>query len=333
MDVIIFSVLILLSAFFSSAETAFFSLSPARVRLMRHKKYFAAELIDKLKHRPRRLLITILIGNNIVNLFTASYATVVAARFFDSAALGVATGVTTIVILIFGEIIPKSFAIAQNALIARATAWPIYILFIVFYPIIFVLQKISITFQKLLGADKQDVAVSEEEIRTMTRIGVEHGIFDYREHEMIQNVFQFDDIKVKDVMTPLRKVVMLDGNVPIEQISYFVSQSGHSRYPVHDGNDDHIIGYIHVNAIMKALNSDERDKPVEEFISPVQYVEDDIDIERVFRGMNKRFSHMNIVRNKKTGDVIGLITLEDVLEELVGEIIDETDKEEQMFTN
>ena len=333
MDVIIFSALILLSAFFSSAETAFFSLSPARIRLMRHKKIFASEIIDKLKHRPRRLLITILIGNNIVNLFTASYATVVAARFFDSGALGIATGVTTLFILIFGEIIPKSFAIAQNTQIAQFSAWPIYILFIIFYPIIWILQKISISFQRLLGADKQDAAVSEEEIRTMTRIGVEHGIFDYREHEMIQNVFEFDDIKVKDVMTPLRKIVMLDGNVPIEQISYFVSQSGHSRYPVHDGNDDHIIGYIHVNTIMKALNSDKRNKPVEDFVSPVQYVKDDIDIERVFRRMNKRFSHMFLVRSKKNNDVIGLITLEDVLEELVGEIIDETDTEEQMFTD
>jgi len=325
-DILIFSILILLSALFSSAETAFFSLTPAKVRLMVQKDKFATDIIDKLKHRPRRLLITILIGNNIVNLFTASYATIVAGRYFDSAALGIATGLTTIFILIFGEIIPKSFAIAKNERIAQITAWPIYVMYIIFIPVVFLLHRMSKYLHKAVGVDSAAEIVSEEEIRTLSRIGVEHGIIDKSEHEMLENVFQFDNIAVSDVMMPFEKIIALSGTVPVEQIAYQVSQIGHSRYPVYEGdNEDKMIGYIHTNTIMKVLNSDDRDRPIGEFVSDVQYVKSDEKIEKIFRKMNKKHSHMFLVKNAKTSELVGLVTLEDILEELVGEIIDETD--------
>ncbi len=325
-DILIFTVLIFLSALFSSAETAFFSLTPAQVKILVRKKKFAYKIIDKLKKKPKRLLITILIGNNIVNLFTASYATIVAGRFFDSAALGIATGITTILILVFGEIIPKSFAVAKNERIAQITAWPIYVMYIIFVPIVFVLHKMSKGLHKLFGIEGDNQKVTEEEIRVMAQIGLEHGEIDDAEHEMIENIFRFDDIMVKEVMMPFADIVALSATVPVEQIAYQVSQIGHSRYPVYEGdNDDKMIGYIHVNTIMKVLNSDERHKPIGEFVSEVQYVQEDEKIEKVFQKMNKKYSHMFLVQNKKK-ELIGLVTLEDILEELVGEIIDETDK-------
>ncbi len=325
-DIIIFIILILLSALFSSAETAFFSLSPAQVKLMVQNKKFAYNIIEKLKNKPKRLLITILIGNNIVNLFTASYATIVAGRFFGSAALGIATGISTILILVFGEIIPKSFAIAKNVHIAQITAWPTYIMYIIFVPIVFLLHRMSKGLYKLFGINVDSQRVTEEEIRIMTQIGVEHGEIDNEEHQMIENVFQFDDITVKEVMMPFNKIIALSATVPVEQIAYQVSQIGHSRYPVYEGdNDDKMIGYIHVNTIMKVLNSNERHKPIGEFVSEVQYVSENEKIEKVFRKMNKKYSHMFLVNNYK-GQLVGLVTLEDIIEELVGEIIDETDK-------
>lgn len=324
MDVIIFSTMILLSALFSSAETAFFSLTPARIRLMVHKKEFAAHIVEILKGRPRRLLITILVGNNIVNLFTASYATVVAARFFDSAAVGIATGVTTILILVFGEILPKSFAVAHKERIAGLTAWPIFVLYKVFYPLIFLLYQINIFFYKIMRTTHKEDVVNEEEIRVLTQMGVESGVINMHEHEMIENVFQFDDIQVKEVMTPLHKIETISGVVSIEKIAFSVSQIGHSRYPVHEGNDEKFIGYIHVNTIMQKLNSSDRDKPVAEFISPIQSVPGSMNIAQVFRRMNKKYSHMFLVEDENK-EAIGLVTLEDVIEELVGEIIDETD--------
>jgi len=327
-DIVIFTILIFLSAFFSSAETAFFSLSPARVRMMRQKKYCCATQVDILKRDPHRLLITILIGNNIVNLFTASYATVVAAQFFGSAALGIATGITTFFILVFGEIIPKSFAYAKNAQLARIAAWPIFVLSIALYPAVYSLRFISLYLNKKFKGESDGEDVTEEEVRALARIGVEKGAINYREHEMIENIFELDDISVGDIATPWYKVVALSGLVPVEQIAYFVSQKGHSRYPVHDGkNEDTIIGYVHVNHIMKALNSDERDQPLTNFAVPIERVSEDMSIERVFRAMLKKRMHMFLVHKEKDEkDIIGLVTLENILEEIVGEIHDETDK-------
>lgn len=292
---------------------------------METKKKKNASLIRKLKSKPQRLLITILIGNNIVNLFTASYATVVAISLFGSAGLGIATGFTTLFILIFGEIMPKSVAYANNARIARLTAKPLYALFVVFYPVSHVLVKINKAAGRMFKSTAT-TGVSEEEIRVMSRLGVESGAIEYREHEMIENIFKFDNVLVEDVMTPISRTDMLDGSVPIEQIAYFVSHSGHSRYPVHDGNEDNIVGYIHMSQIMRALNSDDRDQPLSNFMSEVTVVSESMDIERVFRAMKKDKAHMYIVHdeeNKK--DIVGIITLEDILEEIVGEIEDESD--------
>lgn len=327
MEIILFAALVSLSAFFSASETAFFSLHQSRVRMMRERKWKNAALIQKLKSRPQRLLITILIGNNIVNLFTAAYATVVAARYFGSAALGVATGAVTLFILIFGEIIPKSFSFSHNEKMAVIVAWPIYILDVAFSPISFFLLKLNALMNRAF-AIKTKSGITEEEIMIMARMGVESGAIEYREHEMIENVFEFDDVPAGEIMTPRYKVEMVNGEAPVEQVSHFISHSGFSRFPVYENNDtDKIIGYIHVNTIMKALNSDERDRPVKEFISPVDTVPEAMKIERIFRLMNKNNTHMYLVHSDEDPDnIVGLITMEDILEQIVGEIEDETDK-------
>jgi putative hemolysin len=327
MHIIIFTILIILSGFFSSTETAFFSLHSGQIRLMQQKKRKNARIIAKMKHDSQRLLITILIGNNIVNLFTASLATVVAGQYFDSAAIGIATGVTTLFILIFGEIVPKSIAITHAEYLAQLVAKPVYALYIVFYPISTLLMKLNHFLSKLFGGQKKTLAVTEEEIRVMARMGVESGEIEYREREMIENIFRFDDIEVGDVMTPLYKVELLNGMVPVSQIAYFVANSRHSRFPVYDDNDtDDIIGYIHTNTILQVLNSDKRDKLVKDFISPITRIEETTKIERIFRSMKSSKNHMYMVhREGDEEDIIGLVTLEDLLEEIVGEIEDETD--------
>lgn len=326
-DALLFIVLLTLSGFFSSTETAFFSLADSKVRLLLKEERANASLVVKLKSKPQTLLITILIGNNIVNLFTASYATVVATRFFDSAALGIATGVTTLFILIFGEIIPKSLAYTHNEKIARLSAPILYALLILFSPVTFLLLRLNKSVNKLFGGHAKKRHVTEDEIRIMARMGVEGGHIEYREHEMIENIFSFNDIEIGDIVTPLYKAVLLNATVPIDQIAYFVSQQRFSRYPVYDDNDtSDIIGYIHANTIMKALNSDERDRIVKEFISPVHLVDETMKVERVFRSMKRSREHLYLVhRGGVTSDIVGLVTLEDILEEIVGEIEDETD--------
>jgi CBS domain containing-hemolysin-like protein len=325
-EILTFTILLILSGFFSSAETAFFSLSDGKLRLLETQKKKNARLIVRLKSDPQRLLITILIGNNIVNLFTASYATVVASNFFGSAALGIATGLTTLFILIFGEIVPKSLAFTHNVKVTQIGAPLLYALSVVFYPIAHVLLILNKYVNHLFGGHTVN-KVTEDEIRIMARMGVEGGHIEYREHKMIENVFSFNDIEVGDIATPLYKVTFVNGMVPIDQIAYFVSQTRYSRFPVYDDNDtDDIIGYIHSNTIMKVLNSDDRDTLVKDHISPIKRVDETMKIERVFRSMQRNKTHLYLVhRENIPDDVIGLVTLENLLEEIVGEIEDETD--------
>ncbi len=326
MTILIFTLLIFLSAFFSSSETAFFSLSPAKIHSMRKESMRCASLVDKLKSDPHRLLITILIGNNIVNLFTASYATVVATNFFDSSALGISTGLTTLIILIFGEIIPKSFAYAKNILFVQISAWPIYFCSIVFFPIAWFLNKISKIFQKIAGIKDEGERVTVDEVMFMSKIGTEQGEIDKYEHEMIENVFGFDKISAGDIMTKWDDVVVLSGVVPVEQIAHFVSQESHSRYPVYDGkNEKNIIGYVHLKHVMKALNSDERDRSLADFAIPIKKVSIDMTIERIFKIMLKNKSHAFLIYEGSQENLVGLLTLENVIEEILGEIKDETD--------
>ncbi len=322
---LLFIVLLFLSGLFSSAEIAFFSLSDAKVKTLVEKSKKNSKLIWKLKQKPQDLLITILIGNNIVNVYTASLATVITTKAFGSAGIGIATGVVTIFILIFGEITPKSIAQKHNVTIASLTAPFFIFLEQIFKPVIFLLTKFNdIILAKIKG---ENIAISsEEEIRAMARMGVETGSIDYIEREMIENIFKFDTTSVKQVMTPKYKIISLNGNVPIEQISYFLSQKGHSRYPVYIGNQRNFIGYVHIHDIMKYLNSEKRGYLVKKIVRPIQIVKDTYKIDRVFKTMLKTREHIALVSSAKNGKIVGLITLEDIIEKILGNISDETDK-------
>lgn len=322
-----FFILVLLSAFFSACEIAFFSLTHAQVRLMTEKKAKNAKYIWRLKKRPQKLLITILIGNNVVNVLIAALATLIATDIFGSLGVGIATGVVTLIILVFGEIVPKSFAQKNNNWMAQRSAFLIYLLSLLFWPLIWLLVNFNDLVIKYIFHVKDPSLVTEEEIRSLTRLGVETGAIDYREREMIEKVFRFNDIEVGDIITPRYKMVVLNGEVPVEQIAYFVSHSGFSRYPVYVDDEDNIVGYIHVNDLMKVLNSDERETLVKDLVRPIRRVKESGRIEPLFRSILKNQDHqVLVVRESNKEEIIGLVTLEDILEELVGDISDETDE-------
>ena len=325
MEYLIFFVLVILSAFFSSAETAYFSIRHSQIRIMQEHKKKNSDLVHRLKDDPERLLITILIGNNIVIFASASFATIFGINHFGPVGAGIATLVATFVMLIFGEIFPKTIAIVHYMSMTCLFAKPLNFFVILFSPITWFLLKIHHFSNKLLKAKKQPL-VSEEEIRAMSRLGVEHGAIEKEEQEMIEKIFRFDDVKVGDIMTPMHKVEILDGDVPVEQIAYFVSQSGFSRFPVHNGGTaEKIVGYVHVNDIMKALNSDDREKPVIELITPIKCVSSERTVDSIFRSMQKSRHHLYLVFDDKNKHAVGIVTMENVLEEIVGEIKYETD--------
>lgn len=324
MEIILLVIFVGLSAFFSASETAFFSIHASKVRLMIREKVRGAVLIEKLKSNPEKLLITILIGNTIANISIGAYSTAIAMDMFGSVGVGIFTGVSTIVLLICGEIVPKSFAYNNNVRVAQATAYPMFMVTVLLSPLSFILSFINDKLNK--KRHKGHAHITEDEVLIMSRMSVEKGGIDYDEHTLIERVFKWNDTKVGKIMTALPRVEFINGEVPIDQIAYFISKTEHSRYPVYLNNEDNIIGYIHINTVMKVLNSKDRDMSVSEFISPIQSIDESIEIDRAFRFMNKKRAHMCLVH--KHGDIdtiVGLITLEDILEELVGEIEDETD--------
>ncbi len=325
-DIFIFTVLIFFSALFSAAETSLFSIRESQVRLMVRQKKRNAHIVANLKSDPQRLLVTILMGNNIVNLSIASLATVLAIGYFDSFSAGIATGVSTVAILLLGEIFPKTIAFTYMERVTQFTSPVIYFFYILLYPVSTLFVWLEQWFKRHTRMHTPNI-ISEEEIRIMAELGLEHGQINHYEHEMIENIFDFDDIIVKEVMTPKNEMETLSGDVPIEQIAYFVSQSGFSRFPVYDGNPEAYVGYVHTNDVMRALNSDNREALTIKFASPLTRVDETKNIEEVFRLMTKERSHMYLVHKKgDPEDIVGIVTMEDILEEIMGEIEDEGDR-------
>lgn len=324
MEIIIFCILVGLSAFFSASETAFFSLHTSKIRLMKKDKIWNANLIEKLKKNPEKLLITILIGNTIANLSMGAYSTAVAIKSFGNVGIGIITGISTVAILLVGEIIPKSFAYNNNVRVAQYVAYPLFLVSALFSPIAFVLDWIN----KKLNKNKSKIHghITEDEVLIMSRMSVEKGGIGYDEHMLIEKIFKFNDITVGEIMTAEPRIHFVNGEVPVDQIAHYISKTEHSRYPVYVNNNHNIIGYIHINTVMKALNSKDRDRPIADFVSPIQKIDENMQLDRAFRAMNKKQAHMYLVhKHKDPKDIVGLITLEDILEELVGEIEDETD--------
>lgn len=324
MEIAILFILVGFSAFFSASETAFFSLHTSKIRLMKKEKLWNANLIEKLKKNPERLLITILIGNTVANLSMGAYSTAVAIKSFGNIGIGIVTGISTVAILIVGEIIPKSFAYNNNVRVAQYVAYPLFFISLLLTPVSIILDL----FNKKLNKNRSKIHghITEDEVLIMSRMSVEKGGIGYDEHMLIEKIFKFNDITVGEIMTAEPRIHFVNGEVPVDQIAHYVSKTEHSRYPVYINNNHNIIGYIHVNRVMKALNSRDRDRPLSDFVSPIQRIDENMQLDRAFRAMNKKQNHMCLVhKHKNPKDIVGLITLEDILEELVGEIEDETD--------
>jgi len=319
--VVLFGLLIL-SGFFSSAETALFSISKAKAVHLAKQKGLVNSLIKKMKDDPHRLLSTILIGNNLVNIGAAAMATAVVMGFVSGSAktaVGIATGIMTFLILIFGEIFPKSIATRNNILIARLVILPIYWLSIVFYPVTVFLNFIP----KLTGKIKRKPKVTEEELMTMVEVVEEEGEIKEEEKELIHNIFEFDDTNASEIMTPRADMFVIDIGEAFNLEE--VIQSGFTRIPVIENDIDHVIGILNIKDLFlhQATSSDMID--VRKIMMEAYFVPENKKLDNLLKQFKIRKQHMAIVVDEH-GGVSGLITLEDALEEIVGEIIDETDK-------
>lgn len=320
-QIVILIVLLILSGFFSSAETALFSISRARARHIAKEGRKADRLILRLKKDPHNLLTTILIGNNIVNIGAAALATSLTIGLFPNYAVGMATGVMTFLILVFGEVLPKTVATRNNILIARITIFPIYWLSVLFFPILVFLNFIP----KIAGRIKRAATITEEELMTFVEVVEEEGEIKEEEKELIENIFEFDDTNASEIMTPRGDMFVIDADEPLQLEA--IARSGFTRIPVIEKEIDHVIGIINIKDIFMHKATTDAPIDVRRIMREPYFVPENKKLDRLLHQFKKRKTHLAVVIDEH-GGVSGLITLEDALEELVGEIRDETDKEE-----
>lgn len=309
------------------SETALMALSKIRIRHMVEDGVKGAKLVEKLSEDPSKLLGAILIGNNIVNIGASALATSVAVKAIGESGVGLVTVIMTILVLIFGEITPKSIAKQNSEKVALAVSKPINIIVKLFKPFIFVFTSISGLFIRLLGGDPKATQpfITEEELKTMVGVSEEEGVLEGVEKEMIFNVFEFADSQVKDVMVQRMDIVAVDINSTYEEVIDIIKREQFSRLPVYNQNIDDVVGILNVKDLIIASQNKEEFK-VSNYMREPYYTFEFKKIKELFSEMKKTRNHMSVVLDEYGGNV-GIVTIEDLIEEVVGEIEDEYDDE------
>ncbi len=323
-EIVVLLALVAMSAFFSGAEIALLSISEIKVRkLVRQRKRGAAAL-RKLKQNPHRLLVTILILNNVANIAAASLATVIFTEVFGSSGVGIATGVMTFIILVFGDLTPKSFGYHNAEKVSLAVAGPVYMLSKIMYPAVVLTEMLSAGILGIFGRRASKPGITEDEIRAALSMGAEAGAIEKDEEKMIHKIFEFGDTRVSEIMTPMRSVVSIRADQKLGEVLTKVLESRYSRIPVYGKKSGDVIGAVHIKSMLKYLKRMQFDAKVESFISPVIHVKESQKLDALMDDFRERGVHMAIVVDGKKR-MKGIVTLEDLLEEIVGEIYDESD--------
>jgi putative hemolysin len=315
--------LLVLSGAFSGSETALVALSMSRVEALLREGRAGAVALHELKKDPTRMLTTILIGNNLVNIGASAMATVIATREFGHAGPGIAVGLLTLFILVFGEITPKSLATRYPERISLVVAMPLLLFMRLIYPLVWMFGHFTASVHRLTGG-QEEPTVTESELIGMLGHGVAEGEIHHTEREIIERVFEFNDLKVRDVMTPKGTVFALDGNLSVAAALPLMTAEPYSRVPLFMGQPDNIVGILYLRDLMNAIADDRLALTLEEIGHKPLFVSQYQAIDALFAMLRRRNQHLAVVVDEY-GDVRGIVTLEDLLEELVGEIYDESD--------
>lgn len=326
-QIIALIILIAMSSFFSMSETALMSISKIRLRHMVEEEVPGAKLVERLLEDTNKLLGAILIGNNIVNIGASSLATILATNIFGSSGVGIATGAMTVLILIFGEITPKSIAKQKSEVVALKVARIIKYTVFIFKPFINIFTAISSLFIRLLGGDPNqgEPFITEEELKTMVDVGEEEGVLENVEKEMIFNVFDFVDQQVKDIMVQRVDVVSVDEEATYDEIMEVIQSEQFSRIPIYNQTIDNIIGILNVKDLAMVENPREN-FDLKKYMREPYYTFEFKKVVELFKEMKKTRNHIAVVLDEY-GGTVGIVTIEDLIEEIVGEIEDEYDED------
>jgi len=314
--------LLFFSAVFSGAEVAFFSLTPVQVDLMKEKEGKRGRLVAKLLSSPRRLLVTIYIGNELINVAIAAITTILAFHYFGHHGLSIGVGIGTFILLIFGEITPKTFALKNAQKYALLVSGFIYVFSTIISPIQAVVTWLTNLLISLTGASVSEDRrlITEDEIKTVLEHGEDKGIIKADEKEMIFNIFELGDTLVTDIMTPRTEIFSLPIDEGTDELIKKAIGSNFSRIPVYRKNPDDIVGVLYTKDLLKE-DADKIVEKVEDLLHDAYQVPVTKKIDELFREFQKKHIHMAVVLDEY-GGVDGLVTMDDILEEVVGEAPD-----------
>ncbi len=321
-------ILLMLSAFFSSAETALTMVNKIRMRTLAENGHRQAELVIKIVEDQGKMLSAILIGNNVVNLYASSLATMLATDLFGSRAVGAATGILTLLILVFGEITPKTVSTLSSETISLKYAPFIYTLMWVLTPVIFLVNQLSMLVLRLLRVDpnKKPESITEDELRTIVEVSHEEGVIQMEEKKMITNVFDFGENLAKDIMVPRIDMTFINVDATYDELLETFREEKYTRFPVYEESTDNVIGIINVKDLL--LLEGKENFSIRDFLRQPLYTYEFKKAAELMVEMRKTLNNIVIVLDEY-GATAGLITLEDMLEEIVGEIRDEYDEDEE----
>ena len=321
-------VLVGLSAFFSSAETAFTTVNRVRMKALADEGNSRASAVLTVLDHYSKMLSTILIGNNIVNLTASSLTTILASKVFGSYAVGIATGILTLTILIFGEIIPKNTAMIYSDKISLIYAKIILFLMKIFTPVVFIIDRLSMGISRLLHIDmsKKGSVMTENELKTYVDVSHEDGVIESEEREIIYNIFDFSDAVAKDIMIPRIDMVSIGLDMGYEEVLNIFKEYMYTRLPVYENDKDNIVGLINIKDFI--LLSDKEHFQVKDILREAYYTYEYKKTADLMIEMREITANAAFVLNEY-GATVGMITLEDLLEEIVGEIRDEYDADEE----
>lgn len=325
-EVVVLVVCLVASGFYSASEAVLLSIGHDRAKQLLGEGGAKAGAMKFLLDKPNEILSTILIGNNIANILLASLNTTIATRIFASDAVGISVGITTIAILIFGEIIPKTFARNHAEGLSLFVIRLLRISYWFLYPVVVIVTWITNT---VLG-DRASISgrlVTKNDIEYMLNKAEKEKSMDSKQLDLLNSILEFPTIKVKDIMVPRKEIKFIEKNLSFSEILALVEVDKHSRYPVTDGELEDIVGFLHVKDLAFYRGEKKNLFKIEEILKDPFYVYQHMKIQAVFDHMNRKKIHMALVKDEN-GVVVGVITLEDIMEEIFGEIQDEHDDDE-----
>ena len=321
-------ILLCLSAFFSSSETALTTVNQIRMRTLADNGDKRAARVLHVTGNPGKMLSAILIGNNIVNLSASSISTSLAIHLFGNTGAGIATGILTFLILIFGEVTPKTMATIKAESMSLTVAAPIGLLMKILTPVIFIINKLSLGLMFLLHVNIKDAQkkMTEEELRTIVDVSQENGVIEHEERDMIHNLFDFGDAEAKEIMVPRIDMTFVQADATYQEVLDIFRQDMFTRLPVYEDSTDNVIGIINMKDFL--LQNDTPEFSVRNLLREPYFTYEHKNTADLFLEMRKSSISLAIVLDEY-GVTAGLITLEDLLEEIVGEIRDEYDADEE----